>query len=125
MWLRQRQAQRYLYKVGNVRLYSQEIKSRLKSMNACYLSVQIIASSSSLRKNIKSKTYRITTLPIVFHGCETWSHTLRGKQKIRFFENGGPKKIFWPNINPENEMGRVCTTYEGKERRVKRCGGEA
>jgi hypothetical protein len=53
------------------------------------------------------------------HGYETWPHTLREKQKLRFFENRVPRKIFWPNIHPENEMGRAGTTYEGKERRVK------
>jgi hypothetical protein len=78
-----------------------------------------------IEKYKKSKTYRTTILPIVLHGCETWAHKLREKQKLRVFENGVPRKIFWPNINPENEMGRACTTYEGKERCVKRCGGEA
>ena len=89
----ERRRETYANKLRNVRLRSEEIKSRLKSRNACYLSVQIISSSSSLQKNIKSRTYRTTILPIVLHGYETWSHTLRVKQKI-----------FWPNINQENEM---------------------
>jgi hypothetical protein len=44
----------------------EEIKSRLKSGNACYHSVQNILSSSLL-----SKHYRIIILPVAFYGCET------------------------------------------------------
>jgi hypothetical protein len=36
----------------------EEIKSRLKSGNACYLSVQNLLYSSLLSKNIKTKIYR-------------------------------------------------------------------
>jgi len=49
----------------------EEIKSRLKSGNACYLSVQNLLSSSLLSKNLKIKIYRIIILPVVLYGCET------------------------------------------------------
>ena len=55
----------------------EEIKSRLKSGNACYHSVQNLLSSSLLSKNIKIKIYRTILLPVVFYGCETWSLTFR------------------------------------------------
>jgi len=48
----------------------EEIKSRLKSGNACYHSVQNFLSSSLLSKNIKIKIYRTIILPVVSYGCE-------------------------------------------------------
>ena len=48
-----------------------EIKSRLKSGNACYHSVQNLLSSSLLSKNLKIKIYRTIILPVVLYGCET------------------------------------------------------
>jgi hypothetical protein len=57
-----------------------EIKSRLKSGNACYHSVQNLLSSSLLTKNLKIKIYRTIILPVVLVGCETWSRTLREEQ---------------------------------------------
>ena len=43
----------------------EEIKSRLKSGNACYHSVQNLLSSSFLSKNLKIKIYRTIILPVV------------------------------------------------------------
>ena len=48
----------------------EEIKSRLKSGNACYHSVQNRLSSSSLSKNINIKIYITITLPFILYGCE-------------------------------------------------------
>jgi len=45
-----------------------EIKSRLKSGNACYHSVQNLLSSSLLSKNLKAKIYRTMILPLVSYG---------------------------------------------------------
>jgi hypothetical protein len=42
----------------------EEIKSRLKSGNACYHSVQNLLSSSLLVKNIKITIYRTIILPV-------------------------------------------------------------
>jgi len=49
----------------------EEIKSRLKSGNGCYHSVQNLLSSSLLSKNLKM-IYRTIILPFVLYGCETW-----------------------------------------------------
>jgi len=49
----------------------EEIKSRLKSANACCHSVQNLLSSSLLSKNLKIKIYRTIILPVVLYGCET------------------------------------------------------
>jgi len=48
-----------------------EIKSRLKSGNACSHSVQKLLPSIFLSKNLKIKIYRIIILPVVLYGCET------------------------------------------------------
>jgi len=50
----------------------EEIKSRLKSGNACYHSVQNLLTSSLLSKNLKIKIYISVILPVVLYGCETW-----------------------------------------------------
>jgi len=41
----------------------EEIKSRMKSENACYHSAHNLLSSSLLSKNMKIKTYRTKILP--------------------------------------------------------------
>jgi hypothetical protein len=45
------------------------VKSRLKSGNACYHSVQDFLSSSLLSRNTKINIYRIIILPVVMYGC--------------------------------------------------------
>jgi hypothetical protein len=65
----------------------EEIKSRLNSGNACYHLVQSLLSSRLLFRNVKVKIYKITILPVVLYGCETWSLTLREKHRLRVFEN--------------------------------------
>jgi hypothetical protein len=72
-----------------------EIKSRLKSGNACYHSVQNLLSSSLLSKNVKIKIYRTIILPVVLYECETWSLTLREECRLRVFENKVLKKNIW------------------------------
>jgi len=66
----------------------EEIKSRLKSGNACYNLVQNLLPSSLLSKNLKVKIYKTKILPVVLYGCETWSLTLREEHRLRVFENG-------------------------------------
>ena len=66
---------------------AEEIKSRLRSGNACYHSVQNLLSSRLLSRKLKIKIYRIIILPVVLYGCEAWSLTLREERKLRVFEN--------------------------------------
>jgi hypothetical protein len=61
-------------------------KSRLKSGNACYHSVQNLSSSIVLSKDMKIKIHRTVILPIILYGCETLSLTLREEHKQRVFE---------------------------------------
>ena len=72
----------------------EEIKSRFKSGNACYHSVQNLLSSSLLSKNTKIKIYRNIILHVVLYGCETWFLTLREERSLRVFENRVLRKIF-------------------------------
>jgi hypothetical protein len=74
----------------------EEIKSRLKSGNACYHSLQNVLSSSLLSKSVKIKIYRTTILPVVLCWCETWSLTLREECRRRIFENKVLRRIFGP-----------------------------
>jgi hypothetical protein len=75
----------------------EEIKSTLKSGNACCHSVQNVWCSRLLSKNIKNTVYKTIILPVVYR-CETWSLTLRDEHRLRVFENRvlrrkyGPKK---------------------------------
>ena len=72
----------------------EEIKSRLKPGNACYLSVQNLLSSSLLSKNLKSKIHSTIFLPVGLYGCETWSLTLREERRV--LENRVLRRIFGP-----------------------------
>jgi hypothetical protein len=73
----------------------EEIKSSLKSGNACYHSVQNFLSSSLLSCNIKIKIHAAILLPDVLYGCETWSLTLREESRLRVFDNRVLRRIFW------------------------------
>jgi F0F1-type ATP synthase alpha subunit len=79
---------KYLGKILTNQNYIQEkIKSRFKSGNACYHSVQNLLSYSLLSKNLKINVYRPINLPVVLYGCETWSFTLREERRLRVFVN--------------------------------------
>ena len=57
------------YLRANQNSIAEEIKSRLRSGNACYHSVQNVLSSRVLSKNLKIKIYRTIILPVVLYGC--------------------------------------------------------
>jgi len=90
----------------------EEIKSRLKSGNACCHSVQNLLSSSLLSKNLKIKIYRIIILPGVLYGCETWSLTLREERRLRVFENRVLRRIFGPKRFEVTREGRKLHNEE-------------
>ena len=98
---------------------AEEIKSRLRSGNACYYSVQNLLSSRLLSKNLKIKIYKTIILSVVLYGCETWSLTLREERKLRVFENMVFRRIFgprWDDATGEwrrlhNEEQIICTLH--------------
>jgi len=78
----------------NSNFIQEEIKCRMKTVNACYHPVQDLLSSSLLSKNIKIKIYGTIVLPVVLYECRTWSLTLREECRIRVFENRVLTRIF-------------------------------
>jgi len=72
------------------------MKSRLRSENACYHSVQNLLSSRLLSRKLKIIIYRTIILPTVLYGCEAWTLTLRDERKLRVFENMELRRIFGP-----------------------------
>ena len=54
----------------NQNCIAEEIKSRLRSGNACYHSMQNLLSSRLLSKNLKIKIYRTIILPVVCMGVK-------------------------------------------------------
>ena len=101
---------KYLGKtLTNQNSIQEEIKSRLKSenacyhslQNACYHSLQNLLSSSWLPKILKIKMYRAMILPAVLRGCETWSLILRKERRLRVFENRVLRRIFGPKRDDE------------------------
>ena len=97
----------------------EEIKSTLKSGNACYHSVQNLLSSRLLSKNLKIKVHRTIILPVVLYECKTWSLTLRDERRLRVFENRVLRRIFGPKRDEvtgggENYIMRslmICTPH--------------
>jgi hypothetical protein len=99
----------------------EEIKSRLKSGNACCHSVQNRLSSSLLSKNLKIKIYR--TIRIILHfilyGFEAWSLSLKEERRLRVFENRVLRRIFGHKRGEVTEHGEkyiirsliICTPH--------------
>jgi hypothetical protein len=112
----------------------EEIKSRLKTENACCHSVLLQP------KHTNIKIHRNIILPVVLYGCETWLLTLREQCRTKVFDNRVLKRIFgskrdevtgeWRKLHSEklndlycspsivqmiknNEMGRAGSTYGG------------
>jgi hypothetical protein len=64
----------------------EEIKSRLKTGNACCHLVHCLSFSLQL-KNTNIKIHRNAILPIVLYGCETWLLTPREQGRTKVFDN--------------------------------------
>jgi len=79
---------KYLVTISTNQNYIQEeIKSRLKSWNACYHSVQNLLSSSLLSKSLNIEKYRTIIFAVVVYGFEACSLTLREECRLRMCEN--------------------------------------
>ena len=129
----------------------EEIRSKLKSGNGCHHSVQNLLFSSLLPITVNIKIYKITILPVVLYGCETWSLTLREEYRLRMFGNGvlrviyGSKRdevtgecrklhneefyalyyqISLGSSKQETDSGGACSTYEEEKRCIQGFGGE-
>jgi hypothetical protein len=83
----------------NLNSIQQEIKSKLKSGNACYHLVQNILPYSLPSKNVRIKIYRTIIPPVVVYGCETWLPTLKEEGRMRVFESRVPRKKHNEELN--------------------------
>jgi hypothetical protein len=61
-----------------------------------YHSLQNLLSSRLLSKNLEIRVCKTIILPVVLHGCETWSLALREKNRLRVFENRVLRRLFGP-----------------------------
>ena len=93
---------------------AEEIKSGLRSGNACYHSVKNLLSYRLLSENLKIKIYRTIILPVVLYGCETWLLTLWEERKLRVFENM-VLRIFGPRRDKVTEEWRRMHNAELKD----------
>jgi len=98
--------------LNNHNSVDEEIKSRSKSGNACYYSVQNLLSSTLLSKNMKVKIPRSEIFPVVLYGCETWSLVLREERKLRVFEEWMLRRIFGPKRDEITEEWRKLRNEE-------------
>jgi hypothetical protein len=56
----------------------------------------------------KIRIYKTIILPVVLHGCETWSLTLREEHRLGVFENRVLRRIFGPKRDQViGEWGRL------------------
>jgi hypothetical protein len=55
----------------------------------------------SVQRKVKLKMSLVITiiLPVILHGCETWSLTLREEHRLRVFENVVLRRIFGPRMD--------------------------
>jgi hypothetical protein len=84
------------------------IKSRLKSGNVCYHSVQNILSSPLLSKHIKIKIHRIIILPTVLYGFVASSLIMSKAQKL----NNVLRKTLGPKGEEVTEVWRKLHNEE-------------
>jgi hypothetical protein len=105
--------------VTNQNLVQEEI---LNSGNACYHLGQNLLSSRLLSKNIKIRIYKTKILPVVLHGCKTWTLTLKLRVLGRIFE---PKRDEvmgeWRKLHIEElrDLYSPCIIRIIKSRRMK------
>jgi hypothetical protein len=80
--------------VTNKNIIHEDIKSRLNSGEAYYLSIQNLLCSRLLSKNLRIKNKKTIILPVILYRCETWSLTLREEYGLRVFKNRVLRRIF-------------------------------
>jgi hypothetical protein len=74
----------------------EKMKSKLKSGNACCLSVRNRLSSCLLFKYIKIKKHITIILPVVLYGCGKWLFKYRKEWRLKVFENRVLRRLFGP-----------------------------
>ena len=118
----------------------EQIKSRFKSGNACYHSMQNLLSSSWPSKNLKIKIHRAIILLLFCVG-------VREEHRMRTFQNRVLRRIYGPTKDKgtgewrslmictphpifsgdqieKNEMSVACSTCGGEERYIQGFAGD-
>jgi hypothetical protein len=72
--------------ITNQNLTQEEIKRRPNSGKGCYHSVQKLLPAHLLYKYLKNRKYRTIILPVVLHGYDAWSLTLREEHRLMVSE---------------------------------------
>jgi hypothetical protein len=90
----------------------EEIKSRINSENACYVSVQSLLSCRQLSMIVKVKIHKTVILSVVLCGCKSWSLTLREQNRLRIFGNRVLRRIFGPERDEVKEERRKLHSGE-------------
>jgi hypothetical protein len=58
-------------------------------------------------KKLKIKIYKTVILPVVLHGCETWSLAWGEEHRLRVFENTVLRKIFGPKREEDGSWRKL------------------
>jgi hypothetical protein len=69
-------------------------------------------SSHLLSKDVKIRIYKTKILPVVLHGCETWSLTLREEHKLGVFRSSVLRRIFGTKRDEATEGWRKLHNKE-------------
>jgi hypothetical protein len=77
--------------------------------------MQNLLSSRLLSEKVNIRLYKTIILPVVLHGCETWSLTLREEHRLRVSEKRVLRRIFGPKRDEvmggwKNCIMRSCIT---------------
>ena len=88
-------------------LVSMRVNRPLKSILFQTLDQDIISSLSSLVFVLIQYPNFSNLLPVVLHGCETWSLTLRKECRVRVFENKIPRRISGPKRDENGKWRRL------------------
>jgi hypothetical protein len=63
--------------------------------------------SRLIPKNPENEIYKTVILPVVLHGDETWSLTLRKEHRLRGFENRVLRRIFGPKREEDGSWRKL------------------
>jgi hypothetical protein len=104
-------------------IMKKEIHSRIKHGNIVFYANNSLLGNKLLTRKAKIKLYKSVILPVVTHGCETWTMNEVEEEKLRIFERKVLRKIFG-SIQRENGVWTIRTNEEvynlyGKEDIIK------
>jgi hypothetical protein len=88
----------------------QEVSGNIYFYSHAVSFCQNLLSSRLQSRNVNIKIYKTVILPLVLHGCETWSLILTEEHRLRVFENRDLRGISGPKRNEVKGERRICIT---------------